>query len=93
MVRIKAYGPVGIVIDSNNAGVIDGEYLKSYDPEAHDGLGDATFTQDKGKALVFVDNREAIAFVMKVPKARPLRADGRPNRPILVFSLEIEQVK
>lgn len=83
---IVAYGPV------SGSYQICGEYLKSYDPEAHDGFGDATFTTDINKALVFDTFAAALLFTRQQPANRPLRADGRPNRPLTAFTLEYKDV-
>jgi hypothetical protein len=83
MVVIKAFGPV------SGPDMIKGEYLKSYDPEAYDGRGDALFTGDIGEAMKFTSHGEALTFAMTVPKSRPLRADGKPNKPLTAFTLEI----
>jgi len=68
----------------------DGEYLEEFDPEAHDGMGEAGFTSDPSKAMKFESVRDAMKFTMKQPRRRPLRADGEPNRPLRVFHLELE---
>jgi hypothetical protein len=80
---IMAYGPV------SGPELIAGEYLKAYDPEAFDGRGDAVFTNDVAEAMTFKSMEEALTFAHRTPKARPLRADGRPNRPLTAFTLEV----
>lgn len=72
----------------SNPDLLDGQYLKSYDPEAFDGRGDATFTDKIEQALRFNDIVEAMDFVRTVPASRPLREDGNPNRPLTAFTLE-----
>jgi hypothetical protein len=83
---IIAYGPV------SGSYQIDGEYVKSYSPDAHDGRGDATFTNDLAEALKFDDIIAALRFVNQQPVSRPLRMDGRPNRPLTAFTLEYKNV-
>jgi hypothetical protein len=83
---IIAYGPV------SGSYEIDGEYVKSYDPNAFDGRGDATFTKDITKALKFPDKSWAMRFAMHQPINRPFRADGKPNRPLTAFTLEFVDV-
>lgn len=68
----------------------EGQYLKSYDPEAHGGRGDAEFTTDRSRAMVFADVGEALELWKAVPKRRPLREDGKPNRPLTAFSMVTE---
>ncbi len=84
---IKCWGPVHAVKET-----VSGEYLKSFDPEAHDGRGDATFTRNLKEAMVFTDAVEAIKTWQSQSKTRPLRDDGRPNRPLTSFSASFENV-
>ena len=65
-----------------------GEYLERYDPEAFAGGGDAEFTTDPSRALRFPGMREALECTRAVPRARPVRADGKPNRPLTTCTLQ-----
>jgi hypothetical protein len=65
-----------------------GEYLEQYDVEAHDGRGFASFTDDPAKAMRFTDISEAVTAWRTQSKVRPLREDGKPNRPLTAFSME-----
>ena len=67
-----------------------GQYLQSYDPEAYDGRGDWVWTADRAKAHVYPDFLAAFGAWREVPKARPKRPDGRPNRPLTSFSVTFE---
>lgn len=70
-------------------------YLLDYDPDASDGgmiTGNATFTDDPDRAMTFADTETAARFAMQVSAARPLRADGRPNRPLMAFTLEFMEL-
>lgn len=64
-------------------------WLQSGDVEAFDGRGDATLTTDESQAMKFEDNTEAIEFWRRQSTVRPLRADGKPNRPLTTFTVEI----
>lgn len=64
-------------------------YLKSYDPEAHEGRGDLVATPHIHEAQRFADAETAHAFWRQQPKARPLREDGEPNRPACAFTIQI----
>ena len=66
-----------------------GAYLGSYDPEANDGWGDASWTSDPAKALVFSNATEAIRLYKAIPANRPTRPDGRPNRPLTALAIEL----
>jgi hypothetical protein len=67
----------------------NGEYLKAFDPEALDGMGSFVWTKDKQNALHFDDAADAFILWNTVPKCRPTRSDGRPNKPLTAFSVEI----
>ena len=69
-----------------------GSWLKSYDPEYARGQGDAVWTADPAQAMTFGSMVEAMACWQQVPKSRPVRADGRPNRPLTGWNVEIEPV-
>lgn len=78
---------------SMSMGSVGGQYLASYDPEAHDGWGDAVFTNDIREALVFDNIGAAFEAWKSSPKSRPLRPDGQPNRPLSAFTITFEQVR
>jgi hypothetical protein len=65
-----------------------GQYLQSFDVNAHDGMGTAEWTVDVNKAMRFADLVEAIETWQTRSVVRPLRADGKPNRPLTAFSVE-----
>lgn len=72
---------------SGNFCSVAGQFLMSYDPEAFDGRGDATFTKDIERAMKFDDTGQAFACWTAIPKSRPLREDGKPNRPLTTFTI------
>ena len=69
-----------------------GEYLMRADIEAYDGRGYAEFTRKLKKAMRFASYEAAFEFWRAQSKVRPLRADGRPNRPLTAFNITIERV-
>jgi len=66
-----------------------GQYVESFDHEAHDGRGYATFTSDLAKAMKFKQHGDAFEFWRKVPNNKKKRPDGKPNRPFTALSVEI----
>jgi hypothetical protein len=68
---------------------LEGQYLKSYDPEAFDGRGDVVATPLKEYAMRFDSFSQAHAFWNQQSKTRPLRPDGKPNKPLTAFTIEI----
>lgn len=75
------------------AGPMTGMYLRSIDVDAFDGRGDALFTPDKDRAMRFADLAEAFECWKRQSKVRPLRADGKPNRPLSAFSITFVTVE
>lgn len=73
--------------DGSTDGVPVGCYLADYDPEGNDGHGVASWTSDPDRALTFATGAEAAACCRAVPRNRPLRPDGRPNRPLMMFTI------
>jgi hypothetical protein len=69
----------------------DGLYLKAFDFEAENGRGWAEFTAKRKEAKVFPTIQDAFAFRTTVPKCKPLREDGLPNRPLTACTIEFEQ--
>jgi hypothetical protein len=70
----------------------DGKYIKSFDPDAHDGRGAVTATAEPTDALQFASTIEALALWKQPSKVHPLRSDGKPNRPLTAYSVELEPV-
>lgn len=66
-----------------------GQYLRRYDPEARAGHGQAEWTAALDEALTFPDGAAAFACWRTVPRSRPFREDGRPNRPLTAYTVEI----
>ena len=69
-----------------------GNYLKWADVEAFEGRGDAVFTSKIANAQRFATFEAATEFWKQQSKTRPLRPDGKPNRPLTAFNVTIEKV-
>lgn len=78
---------------SDSPEFVSGCYLKEYDPEAHNGRGSAIFTANIKDAATFTSFGQAFKAYRGVPRCRPLREDGEPNRPLTAFTVMIEPVK
>ena len=63
-----------------------GGFVKSYDPEV--GLDSLVCTVEIRDALVLPAN-EMIDLYRSVPSNHPTRDDGRPNRPLTAFTVEV----
>jgi hypothetical protein len=64
-----------------------GCYLAEYDPEGNSGHGSAAWTPDPGEAMAFESGIAAMECYRAQPRSRPLRADGKPNRPLTMFMI------
>lgn len=81
MARVKAEAVAVAPRKRIVARVGDGDWIESFDLEAHEGRGRIVLTHDKKAALV-MDRAEWLAAYMESPRCRPLRDDGAPNRPL-----------
>lgn len=70
-------------------GVAPGQYLYRYDPEYANGAGDAVTTDDPTKAARFANAGDAFECWRSVPRSLPQRPDGKPNRPLTAFTIEV----
>lgn len=74
---------------------LDEGYVAAFDPDwqppGYDGpqVGRATFTSDPAEALQFTDVAAAMDFWKKPSTRRPLRSDGKPNRPLTAYTVEV----
>ena len=89
---IVYFATEGYVLDPDSPKPPAGSYLQHYDPEAASGLGIAEWTTDPAKALRFDTPAEAVELYRTVPKTRPTRPDGLPNRPLMACSVDIQRL-
>ena len=82
---IRLIGPVGFE-DLTSAPT----WLASFDVDAHDGLGRVNGTRHRHEAMRFTDMRAAFEAYRTQSRVRPLRPDGKPNRPLTAYTIEIE---
>lgn len=69
-----------------------GAWLKFYDPDGADGAGDVVVTLDPKQAKVFPSLAAALDEWRRVSTVRPLRDDGRPNRPLSAFTVQPQRL-
>lgn len=72
---------------------LEGQYLQSYDPDAYDGHGWATWTDDPERALRFMKAGDALTFWRQQSVVKPIRADGHPNRPLTTYTVEVRNLR
>jgi hypothetical protein len=68
-------------------------WLRSFDHDALGGIGHGVFTTKATHAKRFATSAEAMIFWNKVSTVRPLRADGRPNKPLTALSIIVEPLE
>jgi hypothetical protein len=66
----------------------DGWYLMSFDVDAYDGIGEVEWTPNHREALRFSSFIEAMETWQTQSNVRPLRDDGKPNRPLTAWHVE-----
>ena len=85
--------PCVIKIESDALGLRcpeTGLYIRAFDAEYADGIGCVWSTGDKTKAKTFRSALDAMEFWSATSMVRPLRDDGKPNRPLTAFTVSIE---
>jgi hypothetical protein len=70
-----------------------GPYLEWSDPDAKNGFGDDRWTEDVAKAKRFPSFAAAMECWQEQSTVRPIRPDGRPNRPMTAYSVTAERVE
>lgn len=68
-------------------------FVEHYDPEALNGAGLFSWTNDIREAKPFPDFTTAFEFWRQQSKTRPLRDDGKPNRPLTAKTVAIVDQK
>lgn len=71
---------------------LDGKYVKGFDPDAFDGRGNVTGTPTREHAMQFPEAGEAFLFWTTQSTVRPMRPDGKPNRPMTAYTINVERV-
>lgn len=70
-----------------------GQYLKSCDFEAFNGIGYVEYTADLDEAKKFPTILEAMMYWRRTSKNFPIREDGKPNRPLTSTHMEFVGVR
>lgn len=64
-------------------------YLKYYNVDADKGRGRVDTTHDLKEAKKFASRAEAITLWQMVSSVKPTRPDGKANRPLTAYTIEI----
>lgn len=68
-------------------------FFVSADVDAKDGVGTFVLTNDPQKAMLFDDTMQAIEYQRRVSTVRPVRDDGKPNRPMTALSVGFQRIE
>jgi hypothetical protein len=68
----------------------EGLFLRAWDVDAYDGRGDCDLTMHRDRAHRFATAEDAMRVWRSQSTVRPRRADGKPNRPLTVFTVQVE---
>lgn len=71
----------------------EGQFLEWYDPDLPGEGALAGFTRDASKAKTFPDGAAALEEWRRVRSVDPVRPDGKPNRPLTAFTVELVEVR
>lgn len=63
-------------------------WLESFE-DSPDGRGRAVITPHRERAMVFDSFAQAFDYWRQESKFQPLRSDGKPNRPLTAYTVEI----
>jgi hypothetical protein len=82
-----------VIVEAYGRPPVEGRrYFRAFDPEAYDGRGFMQDTDDRAEAaLLTADDLHDLLHT--VPKSRPRRPDGEPNKPMMGVHFEVEPVK
>jgi hypothetical protein len=64
-------------------------FLKDFDFEHDHGQGRPVFTQKRSEAMKFDDPGKALDYWKTQSKKKPMRPDGKPNRPFTAWTVSI----
>jgi hypothetical protein len=67
-------------------------YVKVYDPDGNNGGGYVETTPDVHAALAFETQIDAWQAWKAQSRVRPLREDGKPNRPLTTMTVTVAEV-
>lgn len=69
-----------------------GCYVRQYTPDGYDGRGRMIATARRELARLYPDAVAAWADWRRVSATHPRRPDGKPNRPLTAYTVELVQV-
>lgn len=70
---------------------VDGTYLVQMDVDARAGRGMVETSLDRTKARQFDSAAAALEYWRRPSTVTPTRPDGKPNRPLTAYTVEVEE--
>lgn len=70
----------------------DGSWLMYCDVEGLGGRGDIRWTDHPSRALRFATKIDALSLFHRQSTFMPLRPDGKPNKPLTAYTINIEVI-
>jgi hypothetical protein len=67
-----------------------GRFVRGFDPDYLQGRGLLVTTEHRHRAHRFDTNAAAFTFWQQESRVQPIRADGKPNRPLTAYTMSIE---
>jgi hypothetical protein len=77
------------IIQAHTPPEIEDQYLVSFDFDAMLGQGYGIFTDKPEYAMRFKTLRDAMEFWRTASTVKPVRPDGRPNRPLTASTISV----
>lgn len=90
--RADESNAVAVTLAAVRGDLIEGDYLEWSDPNALFGKGDDGWTPDLAKAKRFPSFEAAVACWEAQSTLVPRRSDGKPNRPMMAYTVTIKEV-
>ena len=81
------------LIQAHSPPEVDGQYLVSFDFDAMNGTGFGIFTDKPEHAMRFKTLRDAMEFWLTASTVKPLRPDGKPNRPLTASTISVFKIE
>lgn len=69
--------------------IFDGMWVQHYNPDGRKGVGELMATPFPEQARKFKDFNEAVSYWRQQSTVIPYRSDGKPNRPLTAYNVEI----
>jgi hypothetical protein len=88
--------PFGLFAEYRGGGrvlEVIGAWVVSCDVDARDGLGSFVLTRNRNEARQFETATEAMLYWQRPSTIRPVREDGKPNRPLTAFTVAVQPLE